>query len=107
MEPSYLNREIDAKFDELKELLGDIGKVGTNTLAQTTKTNGRVTQLEMDKVSMESAINTIFKVSYILAPIILALIMWGVTQYIPQQIQLASHQAIDDYFSKYNINVKQ
>jgi len=41
-EPDYTNREIDRMFQEIKVLLIDIKE-------QTTKTNGRVTKLELWK----------------------------------------------------------
>ena len=90
MDAPYLNREIDEKWKDITDSLSRIE-------AQTTKTNGRVTALEMWKNVEVGAIS-------ILTFLVVPVLIWALSILVNMDARI--QQSVDRALSAYEIIVK-
>lgn len=83
----YRNREIDEMFGDIK---GSMSRIET----QTTRTNGRVTELEKWKYAGMGATG-------VLTAVVVPILAWAL--WVLVNIQTQVHQAVDDALSAYEI----
>lgn len=92
---------IEKRFDEQDKILGEIR-------AQTVKTNGRITDLELTRAKQDGFNKAIAIFGSGSWAICVAVIGWMLMQLfvLPDRVNTAAHSAVDDALKAYNVQVK-